>query len=476
MHQSKLIELLRKLSPGQMGKFGEFLGSPFFNKNEDNLLFFSYLRKHLATGDEKKLAKETVLSQLKLSKPLDEKGLAYLMSQQLGLLERFLAVEQFLAEEFDQQRMLLQQFHALQLPKHYKSAAARAEKLIVKLPLRNADFFHKTLLFKSLQYEHADPSLHHFDESLQAAADALDVFFLVEKLRLACKMANLENILNLSYHIPFIERVLEWSGTEAFLQLPTVQVYRGFLLLLRNPENTESFSPLKNLLAQNEAIFEEQERKQLYTLLLNHCTRRINRFNDRAFLLEYLEINKLLLENGLILEQGSLQPWRYTNIVHVGLKLGQADWVRSFVQSYKSKLPEAHAENTFSYNLAQYHYHLGEHDKAQRELLRVDFSDDVLLNVGARSLLIKLYAETDQTELLFSFLEATRLFLHRNKLLDPQMKRQLQKFVEVTAKFARLEGFEKEKLERLMEDLPPAAGIMHRDWVSKQIAAKLAKR
>ena len=474
MHQSKLIELLRKLSPGQLGRFREFICSPYFNKNEDNLLFFNYLEKHLAGSDEKKLDKAVVLAQLKISKPVDEKGLAYLMSQQLGLLEKFLAVEQFQAADFEQQQMLMQQFHELQLPKHYKAAASRAEKATTKLELRNADFFHKTLLFKRLQYEHADPSLHDFDESLQSAADALDVFFLVEKLRLACKMANLENILNISYRMPFVEQVLEWSATEAFSHTPTVQIYRGFLLLLRNPTDTAGFTPLKNLLAQNEVIFEEQERKQLYTLLLNHCTRRINRYNDRAFLHEYLDINKLLLENGLILEQGSLQPWRYTNLVHVGLKLGQPDWVRSFVHQYKGKLPEAHAENAFSYNLAQYHYHLGEHGKAQRELLRVDFSDDVLLNVGARSLLIKLYLETDQTELLFSFLEATRLFLHRNKLLDPQMKKQLQKFVEVTAKLARLESFEKEKLERLLADLPTAEGIMHRDWIAGQIARKLS--
>ena len=100
MHQSKLIELLRKLLSGQLGRFREFLCSPYFNKNEDNLLFFNYLGKYLASSDEKKLAKNEVLAKLKVSKPLDEKGLAYLMSQQLGLLEKFLATEQFLADDF----------------------------------------------------------------------------------------------------------------------------------------------------------------------------------------------------------------------------------------------------------------------------------------------------------------------------------------------------------------------------------------
>ncbi len=473
MVQSKLIALLRKIPLGQLSRFREFLCSPYFNKNEDNLLFFNYLEKTLHEGDESRLSKEWVLKNLKLSRPVDEKLLAYLMNQQLGLLEKFLSVEQFMGDEFGQQLTLMQQFNDLQLPKHYKSAAAHAEKKLGNSPLRHAAFFQKRLIFKRLLYEHSDPALRSYDESLQSAADALDAYFLVEKLRLACKMTNLENILNINYRMPFIEQALEWSATDAFLQIHTIQIYRGLLLLLRNPKDTASFAPLKNMLAQNEGLFQEEERKQLYTLLLNHCTRRINRFNDKSFLLEYLEINQLLLENGLIFERGKLPPWRYTNIVHIALRLGQMEWARNFIHQYKVKLPEAYAENALCYNLALYHYHLGEHGQAQQELLRLDFAEDVLLNIGARSLLIKIYCETGESELLFSFLEATRLFLHRNNLIDPQMKRQMQKFIQYTTKLARLEAFEKEKLNRLLEGLPTASDIMHHDWIAERILAKL---
>jgi hypothetical protein len=473
MLQSKLIELLRRIPPGQLSRYGEFLRSPYFNKNEDNVLFFSYLENALRTGDDSCLMKKQVLETLKTTRLPDEKTLAYLMSQQLGLLEKFLSVERFLSDGFAQQLTLMQAFHELQLPKHYKPAAAHAEKAVAKSPLRNARFFQKDLIFKSLLYEHSDPSLRAYDENLQATADALDAYFLVEKLRYACKMTNLENILNLRYRMPFVEQALAWSASEEFRQAPAVQVYRGLLLLLRNPQDTAGFAPLKNLLVENEGLFDEEERKQLYTLLLNHCTRRINRFNDKAALSEYLEINELLLENGLIFERGKLPPWRYTNIVHIALRLGYTDWTRRFIHRYKGSLPEAYAENALCYNLALYHYHLKAYDEAQRELLRLDFAEDVLLNTGARSLLIKLYYETGQNELLLSCLEATRLFLHRNQLLDSRMKSQMQKFIHYTTKLARLAPFEKDKLEKLAAALPPASEVMHRDWVAERIRERL---
>jgi hypothetical protein len=476
MQQSKLIELLRKIPQSRLNRFREFLCSPYFNKNDDNILLFNYLEKYLGDLDEKKLDKKTVIEKLVVSRPLDDKLLAHLMNQQLGLLEKFLAVEQFLNDDFGQQQILMQQFSDLQLPKHYRAASGHAEKTIAKSPLRNTAFFQKTLILKSLQYEHADPTLRNYDESLQAAADALDTYFVVEKLRLACKMTNLQNILNIGYRMPFIEHVLEWSATEGFSQITTIQIYRRLLLLLHHPEDTAGFAPLKIMLAQNEELFEAQERKEIYTLLLNHCTRRINRYNDQVYLSEYLEINKSLLENGLIFERGNLQPWRFTNLVHIALKLGQTDWVHNFIHQFKGKLPAPHADNVFTYNLAQYHFHLGDLDKAQKELHRVDFSEDVLLNIGSRSLLIKIYYESGQLELLHSFLEATRLFLHRNNLLSSQMKQQMQKFVEYTAKLARLEPFEKEKLDKLLQGLPPSADIMHRDWIADRIAEKLMRK
>jgi tetratricopeptide (TPR) repeat protein len=288
-------------------------------------------------------------------------------------------------------------------------------------------------------------------------------------------MLNSETVLNIHYEINHLDDILTWSASENLESIPVVRVYRRLLLLLRHPDEVERFEMALAAVSESGHLFPRGELQYLYTHLLNYCTRRVNRYNDTSFLTKYLEINQLLLKTGLIFDGRHLPPWRYTNLVAVGLKTGETDWTRQFIHEYREKLPKAYRENTFRYNLAQFYYALGRHDEAQHALLQVEFTD-VLLNVASRSLLIKIYFETDQTELLFAYLEATRIFLLRNRLLDPHLKKQMQKFVEYTAKCARIPSGDRLRFQKLAEQLPPPQEMMHREWLAGQLSTRLATR
>ena len=471
MKDSKLIELFQTLSARRLSRFGEFLQSPYFNKNSDCLLLFNYLQKYAPSFNHEHLSRQTILKVLPGNKLRDEKNLAHLTSKLLSLAEKFLSAEAMLADTWKQQVELLGQYRQLDLPRHYKSARADLEKLLKNFPYRNAAFYREQLFAERLLFEHSDRNQRDFNEQLQASANALDVFYMVEKLRYTCEILNYEAVLNIHYEVAFLDEILAWSASPSFTEIHTIQVYRHLVLMLRNPDEPARFETAKTLIKASGQYFEPQELRQLFTLLLNYCTRRINRFGDIGFLAEHLEINKLLLENGLIFENGLIPPWDFTNIVAVGLKTGQTDWTWQFIHDYHHRLPAEYADNVFRYNLAQYHYYLKNYDDAQRALLQVEISD-VLLNVTVRSLLIKIYCETDQTELLLSYLEATRIFLHRNRLLDPHLKKQLQKFVEYTAKFAKIMPGDRDRYHELLEQLPPAREMMHREWLAAQLAGR----
>ena len=471
MQQSKLLESFRKLSPKQLSRFEEFLLSPYFNKNEENILLFKYIQKYAPGFEHKNLSKEIAFQKLTTPKKLDEKSLAYLMTRMTKLLDEFLTIEYLQSDETAATLQLMEQYHALGLPRHEKSAETALEKWIVKQPLRNAHFFRQQFLFRRLQYEHSSPIDRGFNKKLQEAADALDTYYVIEKLLYACDMLNFSNSLNLDYRMDFMEQIVDWSTNERLKKEPAVQIYNGLFLLLNDSGGQNYFDVVKMLLQRHGTIFTNIELKQLYTLLLNYCTRRINRFNDDKYWLEYLEINKALLANGMIFENGQLSPWRYTNLVAVGLRTGQVEWTQHFIQGYKNKLPEAYSNNLFHYNLAQFYYHQKDFDKAQQELVYVSFTD-VLLNISARGLLIKIYFETEQTELLLSYLEATRIFLLRNKSLESHFKNQMEKFVKICTKLVKAES-DKPRLRALLEKLPLAQKVLHRDWLEEKLKERV---
>ncbi|MCF8247967.1 MAG: hypothetical protein K9J37_22520 [Saprospiraceae bacterium] len=433
-------------------------------------MLFNYLRKFAPDFTHKDVAREKAICKIVPEKPLDEKLLAYLMSQLTKLLESFLSVENLMEDEFEMSLSLLKKYHLIGLVQHKKSAESLVEKALGKNQHRNADFYQKQLIFRRLQYEQSDPNQRGYDGKLQETADALDLYFMVEKLRLASEMQNLNSMLNLQYQLPFAAQVAEWATGEEFDGHPAIQVYRQLFLLLQDANEPSGFEKAKKLISTHANCFEPHELKQLYTLLLNYCTRCINRFNDQQFWHEYLEINKLLLVNGLVFENGYLPPWRYTNLVTVGLRTGQTEWTSNFIHQYSKLLLPEYAENLFRYNLAQFHFHQKDFGKAQQELVHVEFTD-VLFNLSVRSLLIKIYFETEQDELLFSYLEATRLFLLRNKLLDSRLKQQMKKFVEYCGKIMKAQA-DAGALQELLEKLPKAAEVLHRDWLAAKLAGQ----
>ena len=472
MQQSKLLEVLRRYSGRQLTRFRDFLESPYFNRTAELVRFYAFLAAFAPDFQDAALDKSKVLQKFKGKKPLTAKRLAYLMNQLQQLAEEFMAIEHFRADDLESAMSLLRIWHPKDLPRHYKYALDKAVQALENRPLRNADYYLNQFRLSALQYDHTDLNPHQFSQSLQQASNALDDFYLVEKLRYGWSMANLEYMLNLQYEWQMGDWVLDYLSKNEPPLNPTAQIYLAGIRLVREAGNTDHFFQLKNLLQEHENRFDESERKYLYTGLLNYCTRRINRENDPKFSIEFLEINKKLLENGLLFEDGHLSPWRFLNLINTGLRNGQTEWVHNFIQQYSEHLPNDYAEDTRLTAQGQYHYHLKEYGQAQ-VLLNQANPKDVLLAVTIRNLLTRIYYETGETELLLSFLEAYRIYLLRQTLLSAQMKQQARRFVDFTRKLAKIGKPEADQLPKLSAELPPATEIFHRDWLLEQIDLKM---
>ncbi len=472
MHQSKLIDVLRHFSSRQLTRFRDFLESPYFNHSTELAVFFDFLAKYAPDFQHPALEKAAVLRSFKSEKPLTAKRLVYFMNQLQQLAEAFLAIEYFRADDLEEAMALLQVLDPDALPRHYKFALDKAVQALEKNPLRNAAYYLNAFRLKAIRYDHTDLQQHQFHKPLQEASDALDDFYLVEKLRYGWAMAAGEYVLNVRYQWNLGDRVLDYLLQNDPPLNPTAQIYLAGIRLVKEPENTAHFFHLKNLLEQHENRFSEPEQKQLYTGLLNYCTRRINRENDPQFSTEYLEINKKLLANGLLFENGELSPWRFINLVNTGLRTGQTTWVGDFIRQYRKYLPEVYADDVTRIVRGQYHYHLGEYGQAQVLLNQVN-PPNVLLAVTIRNLLARIYYETGETELLLSHLEAYRVYLLRQELLSPQMKQQARHFVDFTRKLTKIDKPEAGQLPKLKKILPATAEIYHRDWLLEQIERKM---
>ena len=474
MYKSKLIRLLQKLSKRELSRFADFVQSPYFNKSTEIISFYKYLLPFGPAFSHKKLKKEQVIAHFKKEEKFSDQTLVYRMNGLVQLLELFLSVEDFQKDDFQIQSHLIQSYQGHHMKKNALKILENAKKGLVNQPLQNAEFFYNSFLVFKTAYEQTSSGKQAFTEELQEVSNRLDVYYLVEKLRYCCKMLNLENILNVKYDLQLGDEILRFLEGHHLAKVPAIALYLNVLKMLRNKEDDDYFQKVRYLIDQYGALFSTAELKEFYTSILNYCTFRINRFNDGKYRTEYLDINKALLKKGLLFEKDELSPWRYTNLVNVGLKTKQVEWTRLFIEEYKEKLPEEYRESMYAYNSGLMNYYLKNYEQAQRLIFNIEIKD-IPLNILNRSLLVKIYYESDQTELLLFSLEANRIFLLRNKLIDAKLKTQMKNFIDFTKKLAKIDVPEAHKLLPLKAQLPEASGVMHRDWLIEQMNKKIKK-
>ncbi len=461
MQHSKLMELLRQMPSRRLNGFGDFLRSPYFNKNKDYVAYFQLLKSCAPEFSSPQLAKDALCKAWNLS----ERDLAYRTSELVQLLETYLAVADFLEHPLEQQLRLMQTFADLGLDKHYESARRKAYKLLEALPHRDGLYFQNAYLIKATENRYSEQYERTYREALQRAANALDDAYLTEKLRYCLEMVNATAVLDIRYDLNLGEEVIVWALSRGEHLPMSARLFCSALLMLKHPEEEVHFQQLRALLAEHETVLPPGQVKSLYGYLLNFCTRRINLYRDKAYYGHFLEINEILLQKGMLLdEEGCLPPWRFNNLVTTGLRTGRLEWARQFMHDYKKFLPEAFRENIFNFNLAHVLYYQKAYDKAQVILNQLDLRD-LLLAVAAKNLLAKIYYETGQTELLLSFLEAYRIYMHRQDLAKPQLKYQVRNFIDATRKLAKIPPFEVHKKQHLHQNLPQPADVMEWEWL-----------
>ncbi|MBK8555834.1 MAG: hypothetical protein IPL65_08705 [Lewinellaceae bacterium] len=472
MQQSKLLGLLRQFSTRQWRRFGDFLASPYFNQREDVQQLYQYLSPHHPALEHPALEKSILFQRWKGSELGNEKALAYLMSRLQTLAEEFMSFEYLSADPVQKAIFALQALPEKVNNRYFNQQLEKAKQLLEQSELRDANYYRQA--FELAQLEHlaaADPFRHQYSPSLQALSQRLDRFFILHKLRLLCDMANQKKYLNVQYEALF-EKVVasELEGSE-WLEEPVFAMYY-YAWRTTVEDREEDFQRCLALLNQHAAVLTVPEQKALYNNALNFCTRRINRDNDLSYYEVYLDINEHLLTRALLLEDGYLPPWRFMNMVNAGIKTGRWEWTQTFIVQGSQKLSPEHTENFSHYALALWHYAQKQLTEAQRQLVTVEFND-VLLSLTARSLQIKIYYEAEETELLFSALEAARIYLLRSTKIEPRLRLQMQNFVDQTRRLARLYPPDPEKLGQMLKKLPGPAELMHRDWLLEQIRKHL---
>ena len=463
MVNSKLIILLKTFNVVEWRRFGQFLTSPFFNNNKKLLLFYEYLRSIAPKFEKEKLDKQ-LLFEIIYPKQTYNNGvfedLIYLL---LKNAEKFLTILRLEKKKDTSNLLILEELMERKLDKHYRNYLKKSNLLLDKFKNKDSNFY-------LYQYQLSDIAKQYFsmqkkrayDSTLQASLDNLDEFYFFNKLKSSCEMLAWKNVSSIDFKFTFIGEVVVHLLKKKDDLSPVLNTYLSAYHLLINENSENNYFTLKRLLDEYQLIIPDTEKSKLYLFAINYCGLQIKQNNNvYHYGKECLELYIKGVEQKFLYVNGFLTPWTFKNIVKLGFNLKKFDWTADFIKNYHTHLEDIFQKDALHYNMAELNYRQHNYQEAQAHLIQVEYSD-IVYNLGAKSMLIKIYFETNEEEALLSIIASFTIYLKRNKKITNNIR---QTYLNFTSLLYQLLRAKPPKLPALKEKIETVKLLTARRWL-----------
>jgi hypothetical protein len=465
MKNSKLWQALGALSSEEQQRFALFVKSPYFNSQPMVTAFFEALAErcwHKGLPPEKAALHQELYPAL----PYDDHRIRLLMSKLFKLLDTFWKVEM---SDTEIPWAVPQAYRQRQLPKHFEQALRRTQRRLSNSPSRSSRHFLDQYLLADEAYRQRAQQKRTSALNLHEADQYLNAFYCIAKLRQACLAKSHQFVFPTDYEIALLEELLQYLHDSPLLQEAAVAAYyHSYHYLHGSADATRHFDAFLDLISgPKSAVFPAEELQDMFLLALNFCTRQYN-LGSSAYLQAQLQLYKLGLEKGLLLQQGLLSPFTYRNITTLGLILEDYEWVDDFLEQYRAAMPANRADQMYHFCRARLEYAKGRYGAALERLNEVHFSEP-LLQLSVRTVRLKLFYETGAYDLLEARMHALEKFIRRRKALSYHRENYLN-LLHFLRQLQELPPGEKKARLVLAGEVKACPNVAERTWLLRQLS------
>lgn len=307
---------------------------------------------------------------------------------------------------------------------------------------------------------------------MEEAIQQLDHYYLTHRYQLMIGVLSLQVLYQHESSLPLLTPLLNLGECVNTTQNNTLlRLYHTIISLLAHPESTIDFSILQTELEQATSKIPVKELDLLYTALINFYIRKSNYGEsqyDKVF-----ELYQSMVNHGVLAINGHLPEGKYKNIVTLGCLFKQFDWTLQFIENYKKRIEKHKRTSVYHFNLGAFFFYQNDFETAQKHLIKVD-NLDIYYMVDVRSLLIRIFYETDQLYAAEQYLRSFRDFVRKNKVLKADFKKAYINFINLLGSLIKHKETygDKEKVKTKLNDKLMAFPVVHhKAWLSSKIGA-----
>jgi hypothetical protein len=467
MRSSQLFHIFSALTKKEIRELRKWLLSPSHNQRDDVYQLFEYLSQHLDDENGKHLTKERLFAKIFPKEAFDDARLRQTMHFLQTAIEEYFFYIKIKEEPFRETITLVNVYQERKLDKLYEKAIKKLEEEYEAFPFKDDEHLEKGYLIVKEKSNRINEKSRATKLHYQEMSDSLENTFIARKIKLACVMLSHQRVYKTEYDLGLIDALMEYvRNKKELLEIPIIKVYYHLYNLFRYPDEETHYFEVKQALEDYTHLFKPAERSDLYLIAINYCIGKMNT-GVQKFQREVFEMYKKGIEFHFLIINGVVNQLDFRNIVTIGTTLKEFDWVSNFIEKYQGFLALEYRENFVQFSLAKLHFERGDYDQAQRLLIQFDI-DDVLINLSAKSMLIKIYYEEGEINTLESLLESLRTYINRKKSITYH-KIIYNNLIRFTKKLVRLPPRNKALKERLRKQIEEANPLPERKWLLEQL-------
>ncbi len=460
LQDNKLIIFLGKLSEQEIKEFR----NSYMNKLHKGSIpsrLLNYLQKHHPLFPKKKMESKKIHNAIFKNTSYNHNRVINAISSLRKELKRYLIWKHQDDFPFEKDVMLLQLYERYKLKTHFDLQLKSMEEDINEIKL---DIWTSLKKMRVAHEKYFDPKKEQIslnDGSLSTAMKNLDHFFTVSKLKYACELLNRNQILQ--DELPEIEFIEEIKGSYIENQSALCKCFLlAYQLFQERKEDT--YQDLKKTVEEHISTFSKENQHIFLTYLINHHSyRKKNGLSISR--VELFDIYKYGVEYERFIVDGVFDVNHFNNIVDLGCKQKDLNWLKDFIEKYSPKLKEDIRNHTFIISKAFIHFEKQEFEKVIELIGRSEFKG-IHNKLRYRFLQIAAKFENDEpTEHIVSLCNSGEAFAKRSSEMGDNMKQGLANFL----KIVKMLLSSKSQKEKIITKFEKGEFIYFEDWLKKKV-------
>lgn len=467
MYDSRLITILRHIDKREYRKINDLVNSPYFNKNQQVVQLFEYLRKLAPEFKPEKLNKKEVFRKAFPNKKITPAQQNKLMFALRELVETHLAIDYVDKRPHFMAKFLSKQYVAIGINDYALKILDDAVNFLHTQP----ESIEKYILINNYKttINHLKPFVYTEEniQNIQASINNLNKIYMLQKMHYEITLTILREKYNTEIEqqgMNDLWKMYQTTGYDSTL----LDTFSAIVLAFKSPLTLAAYHELKQRVFAKIDTFDPIEQGYCFRWLstfFTYVTRTIES-NRVEINTEYLNLYKIGFQKKYLLHSKTSATIFLNPFIVAGV-LGDIEWCEYMMANY---IDHVHASDNphVVFFASVYLNFILENDEKVVELMHnktIFYHKNSSLQILKFYQLISLF-RLKRIDQLYATIDATRVFLYRQKNMNIEYRNHHLEGLKEYEYFFKIHE-DKKKLKELLEKIKTSK--MPKHWLRKEI-------